>query len=119
MPGVCLYDESDMFFAKFHNLDEYSIDIIKYDERWNQNLIKSRLDPNDEYSHEAYFAQNFLFKRSDTKDRLKASANGVTSEVFEGCRYRADAGRLILVNILGGNKLFNISWIHFLGIIQY
>lgn len=75
-----------------------------YDKSGNVKLAKSKVDPEDEYSHEAYFGQNFFFKRSATDKRLKASANGVTAELFEGCRFRAKEGRLTLVNVSDGKK---------------
>ena len=77
-----------------------------YDERLNEQLIKSKIEPEAEYSHEAYFEQNFVFKRSENYQRLKANANGITADVFEGCHFKAKQGRLILVNVSGGNWLF-------------
>ena len=79
-----------------------------YDENLNEQLIKSRIEPEAEYSHEAYFDQNFVFKRSKSHQRLKANANGVTADVFEGCHFMAKQGRLILVNISGGNLLLEL-----------
>ena len=80
-----------------------------YDENLNEQLIKSRIEPEAEYSHEAYFYQNFVFKRSENYQRLKANANGVTADVFEGCHFKAKQGRLILVYVSGGNLQFNRS----------
>ena len=77
-----------------------------YDENLNEQLIKPRIEPEAEYSHEAYFDQNFVFKRSENHQRLRASANGVTADAFEGCHFKAKQGRLILVTIFGGNWLF-------------
>ena len=68
-------------------------------------LVKSGIDPEDEYTHEAKFGQNFFFKRSDFDERLKASANGLTADIFEGCRFGAEEGRLIFVNV-SGRKIF-------------
>ena len=93
-----------MFFVKFHNLDQYQIDIKMYDKSGNIKVAKSKVDPGYEYSHEAYFGQNFFFKRSATDKQLKASANGVTAELFEGCRFMAMGGRLMLVNVSDGKK---------------
>ena len=102
-----------MFFVKFHNSDRHPIDIKTYDREWNEGTLKSKLGPEEEFSHETYFTQNFLFKRSETKDRLKATANGVTSEVFEGCRFGAEPGRLLFVNIISGNILPEIVDFYF------
>ena len=98
-----------MFSAKFHNFDTHPIDIIRYNQEWNENLVKSMLGPEEEYSHETYFTTKFFFKRSDTRERMMASANGVTSAVFEGCRFHAQAGRLLFVNISRGNDLISNS----------
>ena len=95
-----------MFFVKFYNGDKFHVDISMYDSNWCERMIKSRIESKAEYSHEANFTQNFIFKRSETFQRLKANANGVTAHVFEGCRFKATEGRLILVNISGGNLLF-------------
>ena len=65
-------------------------------------LVKARIDPEDEYTHEAKFGENFFFKRSGLDKRLKASANGLTADIFEGCRFLAEEGRLIFVNVSGG-----------------
>ena len=92
-----------MFSIKFHNSDNQEVDIKMYDESLNEQLIKSRIEPNDEYSYEAYFSQNFFFVRYQTEKRLRASANGMTADVFEGCQFKAKEGRLILVTINGGN----------------
>ena len=99
----CAYIENEMFYAKFYNYDQYPIDILMYDQEWNKLLVRPRLNPGNEYSHETYFTQNYLFKRSDTNERLKCSANGITAHVFEGCRFKATEGRLIMVNISRGN----------------
>ena len=76
-----------------------------YDGNWNEKVIKLKIEPKDEYSHEAYFTQNFIFKRSGTGKRLTANANGVTSQVFEGCRFKAEKYRIILVDISGGTLI--------------
>ena len=73
-----------------------------YDKSGNVQLVKSNIDSKDEFSHEAYFGQNFFFKRSKNDKRLKAYANEVTAELFEGCRFMAKKGRLILVNVFDG-----------------
>ena len=103
---MCQNGEIGNFFVKFHNADEFPIDISMYDENLNEQVIKSRIEPEAEYSHEAYFYQTFVFKRSENYQRLKANANGVTADVFEGCHFKAKQGRLILVYVSGGNLLF-------------
>ena len=103
--GLCLSNEDSMFSVKFHNSDDYEVDIKMYDKSLNAQLVKSRMESGAEYSHEAHFSQNFFFVRSQTKKRLRASANRVTADVFEGCQFKAKEGRLILVNITSGNQL--------------
>ena len=95
-----------MFLVKFHNSDELEIDIKMYDENLNEQILKYRVQPEDEYLYEAQFSQQFFFERSDTKRRLRAMANGITADVFEGCQFKAKEGRLLLVDIRGGNILF-------------
>ena len=76
-----------------------------YDESLNEQILKYRVPPKNEYLYEAHFSQQFFFENSDTKRRLRASANGATADVFEGCLFKAKEGRLLLVNIIGGNTL--------------
>ena len=108
------YGEQDSFTVAFLNLDNYPIDIITYDKDGNERLVTPRLNPGDAYTHEAHFTQDWLFKRSDTRKRLKAYANGVSSESFEGCRFKANKGRLLRVNISSGNKRVNLPVIIFI-----
>ena len=92
------------FFVTFRNDDGHPLDILRYDQSWNEEVVvKERLDPGIDFPHVAYFNQNFIFKRSDTKDRLKAFSNGVTAIVFEGCRFNMHAGTGSLVIISSGN----------------
>ena len=65
----------------------------------------SRLGKGKEFTHQAYFTQNWLFLRSNARQRLKARANGVVAETFEGCRFKAEANKQINVNISGGIKI--------------
>ena len=94
-----------MFYVKFHNLDSYRIDIKRYDKNMMIQLVKSRIEPDGEYTHVAKFGQNFFSKRSDADKRLKVSANGITADIFEGCRFGAEEGRLIYVNVSSGKKI--------------
>ena len=87
----------------FHNLDNYDIDVKEYDSNWNEKLIKSRIRPGGEHTLEVNFTQSFFFRRSDYDKRLKATANGVISDVFQGCRYQAKKGRLLSVEISSGS----------------
>ena len=107
------YGEQDTFTVAFLNLDNYPIDIITYDKDGNEKPVASRLNPGDVDTHETHFTQDWLFKRSDTRQRLKAYANGVSSETFEGCRFKANKGRLLRVNISRGNERLKISVIIF------
>ena len=105
MLDSCKHGKNDKFFVKFHNSDKYPIDVLQYDENWNEKIVKSNINPENEFTYETVFLQNFLFKRADTDKRLKASSKGMISDVFEGCRFEAKQGRLINVNISYGNGL--------------
>ena len=94
-----------MFLVKFHNSYEVEVDIKMYDETLNEQILKYRVPPKNEYLYEAHFSQQFFFENSDTKRRLRASANGITGDVFEGCQFKAKEGRLLLVDITGGKSL--------------
>ena len=89
-------------------MDKYDIDVKEYDINWNEKLIKSRIRPGGEYTLEVNFTQSFFFKRSDYDKRLKATANGVTSDVFQGSRYQAKRGRLLSVDVSSGNSSTNL-----------
>ena len=104
-----MYGKQDIFFVKFHNADEEPIDIKRYNENGNREEMYSRLGQGKGFSHQAYFTQNWLFLRSNTKERLNARANGVVAETFEGCRFKAEANKQINVNISGGSKLFKLA----------
>ena len=93
-----------MFTVQFINMGSYPVDIKKYDDSWNEQMVRPKLDAKGESSHETYLAQKWLFKRSDSGQRMKAYVNGITSEVFAGCRFGAEPGRLLVVNICDGNK---------------
>ena len=88
-------------------MDKYDIDVKEYDRNWDEQLIKSRITPGDDYTREVNFTQSFFFKRSDYDERLKATANGMTSNVFQGCRYQAKEGRLLSVDVFNGNQSDN------------
>ena len=103
----CAYGENRLFSVAFHNLDEYQIDIKMYDDNGKEQLIISRLQPDEKHTHEAYFTQNFFFVRSDSHKRLKAEANGIMADIFEGCLFKAKEGRLISVNISSGKPSVN------------
>ena len=107
MLDSCKHGKNDEFSVKFYNSDKYPIDVLQYDENWNEKVVKAKINPENEFTYETVFSQNFLFKRTDTEKRLKASSNGIISDVFEGCRFEAKAGRLIDVKIFYGNG-FNI-----------
>ena len=101
----CLYGKQDTFFVKFINSDEQPIDIKRYNENGNREEMYSRLGQGKGFTHQAYFTQNWLFLKSDTRERLNARANGVVAETFEGCRFKAEANKQINVNISGGTKI--------------
>ena len=105
----CSNRENSVFTVRFHNLDNYEIDIKEYDNNWNEKIIKARIQPGDDHTLEVNFTQRFFFKRSDYDKRLKATANGVTSNVFQGCRYQAKEGRLLSVDIISGNQSANFQ----------
>ena len=105
----CKHGKNDLFVVTFRNSDEYSVDIKRYDENWNEELVRSRLKPEQESTHETDFRSKWLFKRSDTAHRLKAQANGVTSDVFTGCHFTAKPGRFLPVTILAGKTHFSTA----------
>ena len=105
MLDSCKHGKKDKFSAKFHNSDKHPIDILQYDENWNEKIVKSKINPENEFTYETVYSQNFLFKRTNTEKRLKASSNGIVSDVFEGCRFDANPGRLVNVKISYGNGL--------------
>ena len=78
-----------------------------YDDNWKEQLIESRVQPDGKHTHEAYFNQKFFFMRSDNHKRLKAEANGIMADIFEGCLFKAKEGRLIVVNISSGKPSIN------------
>ena len=103
--GLCPYSKNDKVSVTFLNLDKFPIDIKRYDENWKEKLVKSRVYPENQYAHEVFFRQYFFFERSDSNQSLQASANGVTADFFEGCRFKAEAGRPLTVRISRGIKL--------------
>ena len=103
LSGFCKYEANDTFLVKFHNSDKFPIDITTFDDSGNEQLlVKRRINPGDHYSHKAFFIQEFFFTRSNTKQSLQASANGVTADDFEGCRFKAEKSKPILVEIYRG-----------------
>ena len=88
--------------------DEYDEDLYCLARSVEDGTASVRSDVNEKpkyYDHtlEVNFTQRFFFKRSDYDKRLKATANGVTSDVFQGCRYQAMKGRFLSVDITSGN----------------
>ena len=49
---------------------------------------------------ETSFTHQWRFRRSDSKEYLKASGNGIMAQVFEGCRFLAKPNERLLVTIL-------------------
>ena len=64
--------------------------------------MKQRLTPESEITLNTSFTRQWIFLRSETKDRLMATGNGVTAQIFDGCRFKANANQLIFVSISGG-----------------
>ena len=98
----CAYGKNERFFVKFHNSAKFAIDIKMYGNTYDMISVKSAVAPGVEYAHEALFKDKFFFTKSDTNDRLNASANGIKSTVFEGCLFKAEQGRMITVYISEG-----------------
>ena len=48
---------------------------------------------------ETSFTHQWIFKRSGSKQNLKIVGNGVVAQIFEGCRFGANANERILVTI--------------------
>ena len=68
----CTDRKNQMFTVQFINNGSYPVDIKKYDDNWNEEMIRPKLDAKGESSHETYFIQKWLFKRSNSGQRLKA-----------------------------------------------
>ena len=96
---ACPYQETDMFYVTFHNTDRFPIDVFWENQEGNEELIKSRLRPDNEMTVETSFTHLWKFRRSDSKEYLKASGNGFMSQVFEGCRFQAKSNERFLVTI--------------------
>ena len=104
----CAHNKNDVFTVTFSNANKYPVDIKRYDDNWNEELVRSRLNPGQESTHETDFSSWWLLKTSDTARRLKARANGIISDVFTGCHYKAKRGRCLPVTILTGKNYFTI-----------
>ena len=61
--------------------------------------MKSRLIPDNEMTVQTTFTRMWKFRRSDSKEYLKASGNGMIAQVFEGCRFQAKPNERLLVTI--------------------
>ena len=105
LDSSCGYGNQDTYFANFHNSDSYPIDIIflKSHERTEQ-LYKSNLAPGENYVQEAYFNHQWMFKRTSSNHYLIAKANGIESDVFEGCQFEAKRNEYLVVTIFSGNE---------------
>ena len=101
----CPYGDNDKFEVTFRNSDRQEIDIIWYNEQGNEQLMESNLPPENERTFLTYFTHQWIFKRSGNKERLKATANGVSAQVFEGCRFMAKPDKRIQITISEGNKI--------------
>ena len=112
--GACGNGERNRYFATFHNSDRYPIDVIWMDSNGAENVMKSKLDPQNEFTNETYFRQSWKFRRSANKEILMVQANEVEGKSFEGCQFQADADEIIRVRISGG-KLFHYSQIFSIG----
>ena len=110
---VCQYQEIDKFDVTFHNTDQFPIDVLLYNQEGNDELIKSRLRPDNEMTVETSFTHQWIFRRSDSKEYLKASGNGIMAQVFEGCRFLAKSNERLLVTILyvTSTSTDSVDWI--------
>ena len=48
---------------------------------------------------ETSFTHQWIFRRSDSKQYLKANGNGRTAQIFEGCRFQAKPNQRLIVTI--------------------
>ena len=68
-----------------------------------ESVVKSNLSPGAKFGQITFFTHPYIFKRSSSKDRLIAKANGITDEVFEGYYFKAKPNEKISVTISHGN----------------
>ena len=97
---ACHYRETDKFYVTFHNTDQFPIDVLRYNQKGNEELMKSRLIPDNEMTVQTSFTLMWKFRRSDSKEYLKASGNGMIAQVFEGCRFQAKPNERITGRLL-------------------
>ena len=73
--------------------------MIHYNQEGNEELMRSELLPENEMTVETSFTHQWIFRRSDSKQYLKAQGNGMTAQIFEGCRFRARPNERLIVTI--------------------
>ena len=98
----CPFGNADEFDVTFQNNDIHPIDIKLYDQEGNIKVMKSKLMPGAEKTFTTYFTHEWIFTRSDTVKQLKANRGKITSQIFEGCHFKADVNERITVFISEG-----------------
>ena len=96
----CPYKENDKFDVTFHNSDVYPIDVKTFYPM--EQVMRKNILPDYEMTYSTSFTHMWTFVRSGTKERLTANRNGLTSHVFEGCKFGAKPNQRIVVYIYGG-----------------
>ena len=80
------------------------MDIIWKNKDGTEKTITS-LAPGELYSVLTYFTREWIFKRSSSNDLMYAEANGIKSQFFEGCRFKASPkANIFYVLISSGNS---------------
>ena len=65
--------------------------------------MKSKLAPGAKTKFDTNFKDQWIFKRSSSKDRVLADANEITDDYFEGCHFKAKPNERITVELFNGN----------------
>ena len=101
----CPYGSNDNYTAKFQNSIQYPVDVFWIDSEQKKNVFYKTLEQVAQYSQITHFTHEWIFERSDTKNRVFARANGVIAETFEGCHFGAKVNSEILVEVISPGKL--------------
>ena len=103
LDSICAFGEQDEFPVIFLNSYVNPIDIVWINHDGNEVTLKSNLAPGAKHAFETYFTHQWLFKLSSAKESLIATSNGVTGEIFEGCRFKMKPNQQNVVTISKGN----------------
>ena len=98
----CPYKENDNFDVTFHNSDIHPIDVKTFYPI--EEVMRQNLSSENEITVSTSFTHLWTFVISGTKERLTVNRNGLTSHVFEGCKFGAKPNQRIIVYIYGGKN---------------